>query len=678
MIATTEDKAEEHLAATGGRRKLSGALMMIAVLIAVAMSLFHLYGGGFGALAAMRQRSAHLAFALALCFLHFPLRKKWRDSRAVLAVDTALACLAVLVALYPLLFYEGIIRRVGDPSTMDVIAGAMLIALVLEATRRSISFMLPIVALAFLLYALVPPTWVPEALAHRDYSIARIVDQMFMATQGIFGIPLGVSATYVFLFVFFGAMLEAMGAGKYLIDLSIALMGRFRGGPAKAAVVASGAMGTISGSSIANTVTTGVITIPLMCKIGFPATNAGAVEVAASTNGQLVPPVMGAAAFIMAEYLEIPYGEVVRAAIIPAVLSYTAIFTIVHLDAVKLGLGAMDKKDIPRFGFTLLRGAHYLIPLVLLLFFLLSGRTPMFAAFHAIVSGLVLFLLERPVREFHNLLWSHELLRYGPDELNPFTETLRRFGRVFVVGARNMMGIAAACACCGIIIGVVSLTGLAGRISGLIVSISGGQLFLTLLVSMFVAILLGMGLPTTATYIMMAAMVAPAIVDGANAAGIEIPIIAIHMFVFYYGIVADDTPPVGLCAYAAAGISGADPVLTGLKSFKLDLAAFILPFMFIYNPQLLMIDVQPVQLAGLLIFSVLGMIGFSGAIQGYLAGPVAWWGRLLLLVSAFLLVKPGVATGLIGVGLLAAIYFWFRSRAALNGAGGGNGARGGN
>lgn len=653
---------EEFLETERGPRELRGPLAWVATAIAASMSLFHLYGGGFGAFVDMRQRSAHLAFALALCFLHFPIRKKWRNSLPALGFDLVLTLLAIAAALYPFVFRESIISRVGAPNQADVAVGVLLTLLVLEATRRSISFMLPIVALIFLVYALMPQGWLPVAFAHRDYSLIRVTDQMFMATEGIFGIPLGVSATYVFLFVFFGAALEALGAGQYLIDLSISVMGRYRGGPAKAAVVASGAMGTISGSSIANTVTTGVITIPLMRKIGFPAVNAGAVEVAASTNGQLVPPVMGAAAFIMAETLGVPYGTVVRAAILPALLSYTAIFTIVHLDALKLGLGAMRKEDIPKFVFTFLRGIHYLIPLVLLLYFLVVGRTPMFAAFYSITSCLVLLLFENPIRRLYNTLNSHPEMRYSAQEIQPLGEVLKRFGLVFVMGARNMMGIAVACACCGIIIGVVSLTGLAGQISSLIVSVSGGNFLATLAISVFVAIILGMGLPTTATYIMMAAMVAPAIIHGAELAGREVPVIAIHMFVFYYGIVADDTPPVGLCAYAASGISGADPIQTGLKSFQLDLAAFILPFMFIYNTQLLLIDVEPTSIVPMIALCVLGMVCFSGAIQGYLAGPVPWWGRLLLLGAAFFLVQPGIATGLLGCTIFAAIFMFSRGR----------------
>ncbi len=655
--ANTSANPSEHLAAETGTRSLRGVVAVLAVSVAAGMSLFHVYAGGFGALADMRQRSLHLACALVLCFLHFPFAKRFRDNRFLLLLDLGLAALAAATAIYPFFLHEEMALRVGDPNSLDITVGIILTLLVLEATRRSISFMLPIISLVFLLYAMATPAMLPSAIAHRGYSLNRLADHMFMATEGIFGIPLGVSATYVFLFVFFGALLEAMGAGQFLIDLSISIMGRFRGGPAKAAVVASATMGTISGSSIANTVTTGVITIPLMRKIGFPAENAGAVEVAASTNGQLVPPVMGAAAFIMAETLDVSYREIIKTAIVPAILSYTAIFTIVHLDALKLGLGAMDRRDIPKFRSTLLRGAHYLFPLGLLLWLLIQNKTAMFAAFYSIVAGLTIFAFEAPIRHFHNAIWRAAHMRYEAEEIPHLSDTLGRMSRVFVTAARNMMGIAVACACCGIIIGVVSLTGLAGKMSELIVAVAGGSFFLTLVVSVFVAIILGMGLPTTATYIMMAAMVAPAILAGAAEAGVAVPVIAVHMFVFYYGIVADDTPPVGLCAYAAAGISGADPVRTGLKSFKLDLAAFILPFMFIYNTELLLIDVHAGRLAFLITSSILGMIAFSAAIQGYLAGRVAWWGRLMLLASAFLLVKPGFAFTIVGVALFGLIYW---------------------
>jgi hypothetical protein len=407
------------------------------------MSLFHLYAGGFGALVDMRQRSLHLAFALVLCFLHFPLLRRWKSSFPVLLFDLLLAFVAGAVALYPFLLHESMLQRVGSPGPLDVAVAVTLTVLILEATRRSISWMLPVVALVFMLYALMPQEWLPELVAHRGYSLRRVMDHLFMATEGIFGIPLGVSATYVFLFVFFGTSLEALGAGKYLIDLSVSMMGRFRGGPAKAAVVASGTMGTISGSSIANTVTTGVITIPLMRKIGFPAVNAGAVEVAASTNGQLVPPVMGAAAFIMAETLGIGYGEVVRAADSagPAQLHG-------HLH----DRSPRRREAGPR------RHVAPGYPAVFL--YLLSRRAFSHTPGHAARAA-----DPRPHADVRRVLF-HRCRPDAPDRRDPDPPALqppfhapaahlqrrrnrtlprvaRRFGSVFVIGARNMIGIAA-------------------------------------------------------------------------------------------------------------------------------------------------------------------------------------------------------------------------------------------
>ena len=464
------------------------------------------------------------------------------------------------------------------------------------------------------------------------------------------------------------------------------MVGKYRGGPAKAAVVASCAMGSISGSSIANTVTTGAMTIPLMKKVGFQSHTAGAVEVAASTNGQLMPPIMGAAAFIMAEIIGIPYIEVVKAAFIPAVLSYFAIFSIVHLEAVKEGIRGLTPEETPPLVKTFLSGVHFLIPLIVLIWLLLVTRwTPTTAASWSILVGAIVAIgniLYKGRYIFPAIISKKELSDdpafedYNNDSNNFIVQRIHKeLIGALETGARNMAGIAVACACCGIIIGVVTLTGLGLKMATLITGAAGGSLFLTLLFSVFACIILGMGLPTTATYIIMAAMTAPAIMTISADLSLGLPVVAVHLFVFYYGIVADDTPPVGLCAYAAAGISGADPVKTGLKSFRLDLAAFTLPFMFIYNTKLLMINTTFLELVYIIPISLIRMFCWSIFIQGFWITKTYWVERIGFLFLAFILVNPGHMSvmgvhinqhisNLFAITTMVLIFMWQRSRRA--------------
>jgi len=665
-----------------GSRKLIGKTALILSLIAVVWSLFQLYTGLFGELPGSKQLSIHLTFALIICFTFFPFSKKSPRGK-ITNIDILFAVIGGVTALYLFINYNHIVTSVGDAPIYDLIVGGILMIMVLEATRRSVSPILPVVTIVFLLYAYFGP-YLPGDLGHRGFRVKRIIDHIYMSGEGLWGVPLRVSATFVFLFVLFGAFLEKIGAGKYLIDLSFALMGRFRGGPAKAAVVASCAMGSISGSSIANTVTTGSMTIPLMKKVGFKNYVAGAVEVAASTNGQLMPPVMGAAAFIMAEIIGVPYVEIVKAAFIPALLSYAAIFSIVHLEAVKENIRGLNKEERPPMLKTLLTGLHYLIPLVLLIWLLLIVRwTPTTCASWSILLIVVIAFGNNWYRK--RILFPK--LKTGDKEYdepayidykeNPRWYVLRRSFReiydALEMGARNMAGIAAACACCGIIIGVVTLTGLGLKMATLITEAAGGSLILTLIFSVFASIILGMGLPTTATYIIMAAMTAPAILTISANLKLGIPIVAVHLFVFYYGIVADDTPPVGLCAYAAAGIAGSDPIKTGWKSFRLDLAAFTLPFMFIYNTKLLMINTNWVELLYIIPVSILGMFCWSVFIQGYWKTRTYIWERFIFLGLAFLLVNPShlkigdllINQHLVNAGavlILILIYLWQRTR----------------
>jgi len=666
-----------------GSMKLSGVAAWVVFAIAISMSIFQLFTGFFGELPGSKQLSIHLAFALVLCYLSFPLSKK--SPRNKIAVwDIFLAVLGGAAALYLFVNYDHVVTSVGDAAMYDLVVGGVLIVLVLEATRRSISPILPLITIVFLLYAYFGP-YIPFDLAHRGFRVKRIIDHIFMTGEGLWGVPLRVSATFVFLFVLFGAFLDKIGAGEYLINLSFALMGRFRGGPAKAAVVASCAMGSISGSSIANTVTTGAMTIPLMKKVGFKNHVAGAVEVAASTNGQLMPPIMGAAAFIMAEIIGVPYVEIVKAAFIPAILSYTAIFSIVHLEAVKENIRGLTREECPPFIKTLFSGIHYILPLVILIWLLLITMwTPTTAASWSILMGTVVAI----GNNFYRSRWTFpQLAEQGDQDDNPayaayrenpknftFTRSRQEILKALETGAKNMAGIAAACACCGIIIGVVTLTGLGLKMATLITEAAGGNLFLTLVFSVFASIILGMGLPTTATYIIMAAMTAPAIMTISADLSLGLPVVAVHLFVFYYGIVADDTPPVGLCAYAAAGIANADPVKTGWKSFRLDLAAFTLPFMFIYNTKLLMIDTSWQELLYIVPMCILGMFCWSVFIQGHWKIKTSIIERFAFLGLAFLLVNPSdlflggikinqhLVNGF-AIAAMGLIYLWQRARA---------------
>ncbi|RKY00274.1 MAG: C4-dicarboxylate ABC transporter permease, partial [Spirochaetes bacterium] len=648
-----------------GSRKLRGKARFFVTTVAILMSFYHLYTSGIGVPTAMLHRSRHLAFALFLCFLYFPYSNKARKDR-VAFIDWIFAILGGAFALYSSIFYNQLMFRVGNPTNIDLIFGIGLILFILEATRRSVSPALPVITLVFIIYVFLGP-WMPELIEHRGYGIRRLIDHLFLTMEGIWGVPIGVSSTYVFLFVLFGAFLERTGAGDYLLKLSFATMGRFRGGPAKAAVVASALMGTVSGSSIANTVTTGSMTIPLMKKVGFRKEMAGAVEVAASTNGQLMPPVMGAAAFIMAEFTDIPYFQIIKHAIIPAVLSYIAIFSIIHLEAIKTGIGRLPKEEIPPVLKTFFSGAYLLIPLAFLIYVLLVLKlTPTTSAFISIMVSIAVALIENNIRYPIRYLKTkksnpsdavNDQASIEETKFNPWiggtATAIKLLLQAMEMGARNMIGIAAACACCGIIVGVVTLTGLGLKMTLLIVTLAQGKLFLTLLFAVFASIILGMGLPTTATYIIMAAMTAPAILE--VGADLGVPLIAAHLFVFYYGIVADDTPPVGLCAYAAAGIAHSDPIKTGIQSFKLDAAAFTLPFIYLYNPQLLMINTSFLNLLMIIPVAIVGMFLFAAGIQGFLLVKTRLWERLSLFVIAIFLIKPGFFTDILGAAWLALI-----------------------
>jgi len=618
-------------------RKYAGPLGLIVALIAIAMSLFHYYTAGFGILVAMQQRTVHLTFVMVLAFLLWPASKKL--SRFKLPwYDIALALAGLGVGVYLLANYQALLLRAGMPTPLDVAFGIVAIILVLEITRRTIGPELPLVATFFLFYAYLGP-YFPQPLTHRGYSIRSIVEHLFLTTEGIFGIPLGVSATFVFLFILYGAFLEKTGVGQFFIDLAFAATGHMRGGPAKTAVLASGLMGSISGSSVANTVTTGAFTIPAMKRVGYSPEFAGAVEAAASTGGQIMPPVMGAAAFIMAEMTGIPYLQIVKAAAIPAILYYLAVGTMVHFEAVKTGLVGLPRHLLPQAGATLRRGWHLIIPLVAIMYFLMAGRSPFRSAFYSINIAVVVAIVGALIR------------KERPMGVKDILKALEN-------GARSAVGVASACACAGIIVGVVTLTGLGLKFSSLILSVGAGNIVLTLFLTMIASLILGMGLPTTAKYIVLATMAAPALVT------LGVPLIAAHLFILYFGVVADVTPPVALAAYAGAGIAGGNAMKTGVMALKLALAGFLIPYIFALSPALLLVDVTWLEAVHNIITATLGIVALAAAVQGFFITHTRHYERALLLISAFALIDPGLLTDLVGVGSLAIVYLAQKARRA--------------
>jgi len=602
-------------------------------------------------------RSFHLAFALALAFAMYPMFRTPKTMSSIPWYNFPIGISAVIGALYIYINYDALNARSGAWSPLDVAMGIASIILLLKAARRTLGMALPIIAGIFLMYDYFGQ-YMPDLIAHKGASINKMVGQMYLTTEGIFGVPLGVSASYVFLFVLFGALLERAGAGKYFIDLAYALLGKYDGGPAKASVAASGMMGIISGSSIANTVTTGTFTIPLMKKLGFPGYKAASVEVAASTNGQLMPPIMGAAAFIIAEFLGLAYTDVIMAAAIPAFVSYFALFYIVHLEAKKLGIKGEDPSKLERAFDIFKGGIHYIVPIFFLMYTLIILRqSPQMAAFNAIFFMMLIMVLQRPAYAFlEKRVLTTEVWISGFVDI----------GHGMINGAKNMVPIAIATAVAGIVVGSVTLTGIGLILAEVIEELSGGYIIAVLLLTAVVSLILGMGLPTTANYIVMAALTAPVIMSLAGDLGYLIPAIAAHLFVFYFGILADDTPPVGMAAYAAAGIAKSDPIKTGLQGFAYDIRTAILPFAFFFNNKLLLIAgvdaadpnnpamwqwiTNPGEIGLIFFTAVAGMFAFSSATQGWVLTKTSGIERVLLLLVVPFMLIPNMTSAWLGIG----------------------------
>ncbi len=648
-------------------------------LIALLWSVFQLYIV-VNPINSTIARSIHLSFGVGLAFLIYPMFKTEYFLKKIRWFGYSFAIIGVISASYIAVFYKELSQRPGDYTGIDIVLAFIAIFILLETGRRVLGLALSIIAITFLSYDVLGP-YMPELIIHKGASLNKLAGHMYLTTEGIFGVPLGVSCGFVFLFVLFGSLLDKAGAGEYFINLSFAVLGKFRGGPAKASVVASGFTGIISGSSIANTVTTGTFTIPLMKKTGFRSEQAGAVEVSSSSIGQLMPPVMGAAAFIIAEFLGMAYTDVIIAAFVPAFVSYFALFYIVHLEALKLGLKGMEDDEIPPKWKTFMQGIHYLIPILYLLYTLMILRqSAASAAFNAIMLLLVLMVVQHP---FKALLGKQKIT------LEVLTSGFVDILAGMISGAKNMIPIAIATALAGIVVGSITLTGLGQILLDVIETLSGGNIFAILLLTALVSIILGMGLPTTANYIVMASLTAPVILTLAADNGFLIPAIAAHLFVFYFGILADITPPVGLAAYAASAIAKSNPITTGIQGFKYNLRTIILPFMFFFNPELLLISgvdelnpsdprgwiwiSNPFEIAVIFLTAFIGMIAFSSATQRYfliktnileqgLFFAIMPFMFLPKIVSNFLYLPTHYLSYVIGFGIFALIFFMQKRR----------------
>jgi len=595
-----------------------GIIGAVAV-IGVGLSLFQLYTAGIVAMTAMRHRAVFLSSILVLAFLTRPLYKK-KDCKAYVplrCVDLLLCGLSVAVGAYIFIDLTGIFDRQGDWSQWDIATGIVLILLVLEATRRVIGLNLTCIALAFLCFGYYGP-YVPEILVHKGYSIERMATTLSLTTEGIFGLPTGVAATFVFIFILFGSFLEKTGAGNFFIDMAYSITGRFSGGPAKTAVVASGFMGSVAGSAVANVVATGSFTIPMMKKIGYRPHVAAAVEAAASTGGQLMPPIMGAGAFLMAEFTQTPYLEIIKIAFIPAVLYFFSVILFVHLEAQKDGIWGLPKEMLPNFFKTLQKGIHFIIPVGILITVLVMNYSPMMAGFIAILALYATALIRKASR-----ISIMTLLKTLED------------------GAKNAVVVAVACAAAGIIVGVVNLTGTGLRFSSLVVSLSHGIPLLALGLVALTSLLLGMGLPVTASYIVLVILAGPGLMD------LGIPLLTAHMIVFWYSQDANVTPPVALESFAASGIAGSSPMKTAFTSWKLAKGLYILPVVMAYHP--LLLNGPTGEVVQTVIFCTLSIIGFVVCMERFCLVPLSWIETILFGGSAILLIWAGDTFNYIGL-----------------------------
>ena len=609
------------------KREMSGLWGYIINGICVLFAAFQLYTATFGILDAHLQRAIHLTFGFLLIFLLYPTRQSWSKTK-MNPIDVLFALAGACSAMYIVYNYNELVLRAGMNTETDFIVALIGTVLVFEAARRVVGWPMIIVALVFLLYAFFGP-YVPGIMAHRGVGLEEMFDHLFFTTEGIFGTPMGVSSTFIYLFILFGAYLEATGLGNFFIDLANAIAGWAAGGPAKVAVLSSGLMGTVSGSSVGNVAGTGSFTIPMMKKLGYRPAFAGAVEAAASTGGQLMPPVMGAAAFLMAEFVGVPYFDVVKAAVIPAMLYYIGVWLGVHYEAKKFGLKGTPRDQLPKFKDLFLEKGHLAIPLIVIIYLLVSGYTPMRAALAAIALSIICACLRKSTRI-----------------------SFKQVIQGLIDGSKGVLGVLIACATAGIIIGVVTKTGVGLKGATALLDLAGGKLLPAMFFTMITSLILGMGVPTTANYVITSTIAAPALIQ------MQVPVLAAHMFAFYFGIVADVTPPVALAAYAGAGIAGANPMRCGVIAAKLAIAAFIVPYIFVLAPELLMINATAFTITYSALTAIIGMWGVSMSMIGFCQNLLNLPQRLAFLVGGICMIIPGTLTDGIGIALIIATFFW--------------------
>jgi TRAP transporter 4TM/12TM fusion protein len=670
---------QEH----GTQRKLAGPALTVLVALALSFSIYQLVVAAFHPLSSIVIRSLHVGFLLALSFVLYPMVKRGRQLSRIGFVDATLALLAFTLATYHWIFEVDLIERSGDPNTMDLVVGTVLVVLVFEATRRIMGLALPIVCGIFLLYGLFGQ-YLPGDLAHRGYGFDQIINQLALGTEGILGIPTLVSATYIFLFILFGTFLEHAGMINLFNSIALGFVGHTKGGAAKVSVMSSALMGTISGSGVANVLTTGQFTIPLMKRFGYSGTFAGAVEATSSMGGQIMPPVMGAVAFIMAENLDVPYAEIVKAAVIPAALYYVTVFWMVQLEAGRKRLLGIPKDQCPNPWRAMREQWHLVLPLAALVWMLFNGFTPMYAGMTGLALTAILILgttvaARLSPTAFRYALWlaiglgCATLVKWGVYPVLAvigvlvgaclFVQggmaTLKTLRRSLVDGAKQALPVGVACAIVGVIIGVLTLTGAASNFAGFILEVGEKNLFLSLLLTMLVCLLLGMGIPTIPNYIITSAIAAPALLN------LGVPLIVSHMFVFYFGIMADLTPPVALAAFAASSIAKESPMKIGFKAVTIAIAGFVVPYMAVYDPALMLQGDPSVMAVVYVVGKALLAIALWGAAAiGYLRAPLAVWERVVAAAGAGLLVAAVPLTDQIGLAVAALFiaWHWLRSR----------------
>lgn len=608
-------------------RKFEGPWKTITTVILLCFTLFQLYTALLGTFPAQLQRMVHLGFVITLAFLLYPATSK--GSRKKIAfLDYVFSATFFCIVAYYIANYNEIINRSGAYNQLDVIVGIIGTILVLEACRRVVGWPIVIIATIFICYAYFGRN-IPGFFNHRGYGMERIATHLFYTTEGIIGLPLGTCSTYIFLFILFGAFLEKTGIGQFFIDVANSVAGFAAGGPAKVAVITSALQGTISGSSVSNTVSTGSFTIPLMKSLGYKPEFAAAVEAAASTGGQIMPPIMGAAAFLIAEAVGVPYLEVAKAAIIPALLYFTGIWMMIHLEAKKIGLVGIPREKLPKIGPILRERGHLILPIVVIIALLAMDKSPIYAATRGIVAAVIAPYLRKST--------------YVP---------LKDLFDALINGARNIISVACACGVAGIIVGIVTLTGIGLKLGGGLIAAAGGMVSLTLFFTMITSLVLGMGVPTTANYLITSTIAAPIVMQ------LGVPALAAHLFTFYFGILADITPPVALAAYAGSAIAKANPFKTGVQATKLAIAAFIIPYIFVMNPALILIDTTFLEVIRITATSLIGMFGISAAMTGWLYGKAGKIERILLLLGGLLLINPSIMTDIIGSGVIAAIIIY--------------------